>query len=155
MMKRFISILSLICLSLAAFAESQYMIVEMKNGTSVSFLLADKPVVTFQNSYLEINKDAQTTYAIENVNKFYFKEGESTNNEITPVESLRVISVDENTLEVQNAQPNLTVSLLSIMGVTISQVNVNEEGSALINMPDRAGVYLLLVGNQSVKIIRK
>jgi hypothetical protein len=56
---------------------------------------------------------------------------------------------------VQNAQPNLTVSLVSISGSVLSQTKADADGKATISMPNTAGVYVLSTGNQSFKIIRK
>jgi hypothetical protein len=56
---------------------------------------------------------------------------------------------------VQNAQPNLTVSLVSISGSVLSQTKADADGKASIVIPNKAGVYVLSTGNQSFKIIRK
>ncbi|MEE0996010.1 MAG: T9SS type A sorting domain-containing protein, partial [Paludibacteraceae bacterium] len=63
--------------------------------------------------------------------------------------------IDNETVEVQNAQPNLTVSLVSISGSVLSQTKADADGKAAIVIPNKAGVYMLSTGNQSFKIIRK
>jgi hypothetical protein len=68
---------------------------------------------------------------------------------------LQIVWIDNETIEVQNAQPNLTVSLVSISGSVLSQTKADADGKATISMPNTAGVYVLSTGNQSFKIIRK
>ena len=161
MIKRTITALSLVCLALGIHAESKYLTVEMKEGAKVSFLLADNPVITYQSGSLVVNKDAKTTYAFESVKNYHFTENnEGSSGGTTKVEAnssrpLQIAWIDNETVEVQNAQPNLTVSLVSINGSVLSQTKADADGKATISMPNTAGVYVLSTGNQSFKIIRK
>ena len=161
MKKRFITTLALMCMVLGLHAESKYLTVEMKEGAKVSFLLADNPVITYQSGSLVVNKDEKTTYAFESVKNYHFTENnEGSSGGTTKVEEsysqlLQIAWIDNETIEVQNAQPNLTISLVSISGSVLSQTKADADGKATIVIPNKAGVYVLTAGNQSFKIIRK
>ena len=161
MIKKTITTLSLVCLALGIHAESKYLTVEMKEGAKFSFLLADKPVITCQSGSLVVNKDAKTTYAFEGVKNFHFTENnEGSSGGTTKVEEsysqlLQIVWIDNETIEVQNAQPNLTISLVSINGSVLSQTTADTDGKATFSISNEAGVYVLSTGNQSFKIIRK
>ena len=71
----------LMCLSYGALncgATVKYMTVELKSSEKYSFLLADKPVVTFQNGDLVVNGSAETSYAISGVKDYHFTEKDET-----------------------------------------------------------------------------
>ena len=65
MVKKLLAVCALAFLALSANAESNYMTVEKTNGSKISFLLADNPVITYKDGNLVINKDAKTTYSFE------------------------------------------------------------------------------------------
>ena len=100
MIKRTITVLSLVCLALGIHAESKYLTVEMKEGAKVSFLLADNPVITYQSGSLVVNKDAKTTYAFESVKNYHFTENnEGSSGGTTKVEAnssrpLQIVWID-------------------------------------------------------------
>ncbi|MBR6597307.1 MAG: hypothetical protein IKK68_05090 [Paludibacteraceae bacterium] len=131
------------------------MTVELKNGSKISFLLADNPVITYQNESLVINKDEKTSYNFEDVKNYHFTESDETKAEEVFSESLRFIQVDEETIEVQNAQPNTYVILTAINGTTFSKTKVDEDGKTIIKMPNQTGIFILSAGIRSFKIIRK
>ncbi len=155
MVKRFITTLTSVCLAFGLYAESKYLTVELKDGSAISFLLTEQPVITFENSCLVINKDAKTTYSFENLRNFRFTEEGLTDLEKVSAETLRFVQTDEETIEVQNAPSGSVIILTAVNGAVLSQVNAGTEGKATVKMPSQAGVYVLSVGNQSFKIIHK
>lgn len=56
MVKKLLASLALCCMTIGANAESNYMTVEKINGSKISFLLADNPVITYKDGNLVINK---------------------------------------------------------------------------------------------------
>ena len=155
MKKHFLFALSSICLALGIHAESNYMTVELNNGSMISFLLADNPVITYQSESLVINKDEKTSYNFEDVKNYHFTKDNKTKAEDVLSKSLRFIQVDEETIEVQNAQPNTYVILTAINGTTLSKAKVDENGKAIVKLPNQTGVFILSAGIQSFKILRK
>lgn len=155
MIKRLFTTLSLICLALGAYAEAKYMTIEMSNGSKISFLLADNPVITYQKESLVVNNNEKTTYSFEAVKNYHFTESNDSRVDALSANELRIVWVDDETIEVQNAQSNSIVAIVAINGVVASQTKTDAEGTATVKIPNKAGVYVVTVGRQSFKIIRK
>lgn len=155
MMKKFITTLSLACMTLAASAEANFMTVELNNGSLISFKLADNPVITYENESLLINKDAKTTYSFEDIKNYHFTETDDTGTPTFSANVLKVVRIDDETIEVQNAQPLSNITLTAVSGVVVAQSKADAEGKATVKLPNNAGVYVLSAGKQSFKIIRK
>lgn len=149
------------CLSYGALncsATVKYMTVELKSSEKYSFLLADKPVVTFQNGDLVVNGSAETSYAISGVKDYHFTEKdetEATGETLKSVETGCVIFENNGVVFVQKANPSADVLLFNVNGVVLSKTSVDNNGNAELKLPNFAGVYVLSVGNQSFKLIRK
>lgn len=139
-------------------ATVKYMTVELKSSEKYSFLLADKPVVTFQNGDLVVNGSAETSYAISGVKDYHFTEKdetEATGETLKSVETGCVIFENNGVVFIQKANPSADVLLFNVNGVVLSKTSVDNNGNAELKLPDFAGVYVLSVGNQSFKLIRK
>ncbi len=155
MIKRFITTLSLACMAFGAFAEVNYMTVEKNDGTKYSFLLAENPVITYENDNLVINKDAKTTYSFEDIKNYHFTVDNQSDVDMVSSKVLKIVWIDDATIEVQNAQAGSVVSLTAINGTVVAKTKADAEGKATVKMPNNAGVYVLSAGTQSFKIIRK
>lgn len=155
MVKKLLASLALCCMTIGANAESNYMTVEKINGSKISFLLADNPVITYKDGNLVINKDAKTTYSFEDIKNYHFTENDDTKATAINAESLRFVWIDDATIEVQNTQPGSVVALTAINGSVVATSKADAEGKAIVKMPNNAGIYVLSAGNQSFKIIRR
>lgn len=136
-------------------AAATYLTVELNTGDKCSFLLADKPVVTFKSGDLVVNGNAMTSYSIEGVKNFHFTESDVTDTEIHSSKMLRVVALDESRLQVQNLKQTSMVTLLNVSGALVSSVKADSEGSAVISLPQTKGVYILSAESKSFKIIKK
>jgi hypothetical protein len=65
------------------------------------------------------------------------------------------VSLDENTIKVENASVGVVAMLFNINGSIIATSATNNEGEVEISLPNQKGVYLLNIGAQSLKLIRK
>lgn len=155
MVKKFLTVISSLCMAFGMSAESKCMIVELMNESAISFPLTEKPVITFQNRNLVVNKDAETTYSFDDVKNFHFSECEATGVETLTTNVIRVYQIDDETIEVQNVQPKTIVTLTSSNGVVLFQTEAGADGIAVIKTAKLTGVYILSAGNQSFKIIYK
>lgn len=155
MLKQIFSVLALCCGVLCANAAVQYMTVEQKSGEKFSFLLKDKPVVTYKDGALVVNGSATTSYAIEGLRNYHFTEGNETEVKEEVANVLRVVNRDDNTLSLENASAGVKVTLVSVNGIVVATSKVDLDGTATILLPSEKGVYVLTIGNQSFKIIRK
>ena len=139
-------------------AAVKYMTVELTSGTKYSFLLADKPVVTFQNADLVVNGSAETSYAISDVKDYHFTEkdeSEATGETLKSVETGCVIFENNGIVSVRNAKTSADVTLINVNGIVLAKTIADEDGSADIKMPEPKGVYILTIERQSFKLIRK
>lgn len=136
-------------------AAATHLTVELKVGNKYSFLLADKPVITFAGGDLVVNGDAETSYSIDGVKNFHFTEGDASGVESLSAGDIRIISLDDATIQVQNLDKSSVVTLVNVSGVVFSSVKADAEGSATVSLPQAKGVYILSVGTKSFKIIRK
>lgn len=146
--------IALLCGALCASAAVQYMTVEQKSGAKYSFLLSEKPVVTYTDGNLVVNGEASTSYAISGVKNYHFTESDLTGVETTDAEMLRIIT-DETTVLVENAPVGASVTLLNAVGSNLAATTADQGGTASIALPSTKGVYILTVGRHSFKIIRK
>ncbi|MCQ2209050.1 MAG: T9SS type A sorting domain-containing protein [Paludibacteraceae bacterium] len=136
-------------------AEATYLTVELNAGNKYNFLLADKPVVTFKSGDLVVNGNSETSYSIEGVKNFHFTEGDVTKVEQLSSEEIRIVSLDEATIQLQNLDKQAVVTLMNVSGMLISSSKTNEDGTAIVSLPKTKGVYILSVAGKSFKIIRK
>ena len=149
--------LATICLlgvSVLANAERAYMTVELNSGSKYNFLLADKPVLTYKNMELVVNGEAATSYAIDDVKKYYFTDSETAGSELLGG-NLPTFNITDSKVDVTNATPSQKVSLLAANGIVLETAVANEGGNATLTLPQAKGIYVLVVGNQSFKIVRK
>ena len=155
MIKQFFPVLVLCCGALCADAAVQYMIVEQKSGEKFSFLLKDNPVITYEDGALVVNGSATTSYALEGLRNYHFSEDGEAGVERLSANVVRVYSLDDNTIGVENAPNGSKISLVNINGFVVFSSKAAPSGVATVSLPKEKGVYVLSVGDQSFKIIRK
>ena len=158
MLKKFVF---LVCLSLGALncgAAVKYMTVELTSGSKYSFLLADKPVVTYESGDLVVNGSAETSYAISGVKDYHFTENDESTlsgETLTSAENGCFIFENNGVVSVRNAKALANVALVNVNGVVLAKTVADEGGSAEIKLPELKGVYILTIEKQSFKLIRK
>ncbi|MBE6327393.1 MAG: T9SS type A sorting domain-containing protein [Bacteroidales bacterium] len=155
MRKLIFTVLGLACGMLYASAAVQYMTIEKKNGAKYSFLLKENPVITYQDGNIVINGNEKTSYSIEEVKNYHFTENNQSAVDNTNAQILRIVSVSEDVIRVENALTDASIKLVNINGAIVGQTKADNEGSANVSLPSQKGVYILLVGNKSFKLIRK
>lgn len=141
--------------SMSTFAECQYLTVEKKSGDKINFLLSDNPVITYDRTCLIINGAQSTSYYLNDVKKYYFSEKNLSRVYDEKSNIFCSVSMDENTIRVQNAPVGIMVNLYNINGVVVATSIVDYEGIASLTLPDQKGAYVLSLDNQSFKLIRK
>ncbi|MBO4333296.1 MAG: hypothetical protein J5875_09055 [Paludibacteraceae bacterium] len=155
MNKKILIALALIGGSFCANAAVRYMTVEQKTGEKFSFLLMEKPVVTFSEGNLVVNGSAATSYAISGVKNYHFTDDDQSGVEIFGADVLRIVEVDDNKVRVENAQAGTQVLLFNASGVLLVDAVVDQTGSAVVTLPEQKGVYVLAADKKSIKLIRK
>lgn len=155
MVKRVLAILGMMGCLFCVNAAKNYMTVEQLNGAKFSFLLDSNPVVTYEGGNLVVNGSPTTSYSIDDIKNYHFTEEDETAVKNKAADMLRIVSLDEATLQVQNAKASEKVTLVNINGVVLSSSLADKEGSANVKLPEQKGVYVLTVGTKSIKVIRK
>lgn len=140
---------------LCANATVRYMTVEHKSGKKCSFLLDDNPVVTYSDGNLVVNGSATTSYAISDVKDFHFTVGDESGVKNIESDLLRIINVDDKTIRIENAPVNIEVMMMNINGILVCTTLTDSNGIAVLTLPEHKGLYVLSVGMQSIKLIRK
>lgn len=155
MVKRIFILLGLAYGYLCVNAAVSYMVVEQKDGQIFSFLLEDKPVITYKSGNLVVNDDATTSYEISGVKNYHFSEGIGTKAEKVGADVVRISALDGGAIRVENAKEGVLVTIVNVAGLLVSEKTVEEDGSVEVTLPAQKGVYILSVGAQSFKVFRK
>ncbi len=153
-LKEFLCCCSLLCISLSANATKNHMVVTFKEGEHYDFLLEEKPTITFDDDHLIVNENASTTYELDNVDGWYFCDEYSTTT-TAEASKIRIICTNESEIAIEQAGENTTVHLTNAYGKSIASTKTSASGTATISLPVSKGVYILNIGNQSFKLIRK
>lgn len=154
MRKKLLSLGIFVFGALCANAEMQYMVIEQKTGEKFNFLLDENPIVTYEDGNLVVNGNASTTYAIGDVKNYHFTETSETGVDKQLAESIQIENIDESTILIKSTDSDKPVTLYAVNGAITYTTTTNAEGKATVSLP-KQGVYVLTIGKQSIKLIRK
>lgn len=152
------AMLLLFCATLTtAAAEAEMLIVIMQDGTQHSYVLTDKPKVTFDGTQMNINSaQLSDAYTISEVKKFVFADDASA---IAPVAAgeQRVTFTDGTNVVLEGLNAGTQVSLYDLAGHALATVKANGEGQATLSLETQAaGVYVVSVsGGKSFKLLKR
>lgn len=155
MRKKFLFVLGLIYCSFGMSASVQYLTVEKKTGEKYSFPMSEKPLITFNGGDIVFNGDASTTYSINEVERYYYTEADHTDVEKIVSDLQTIVCVADNEITISNSVANSKLVLMNAGGVVLNMTTTDAAGNASVLLPSQNGVYVLSVGKQSVKLIRK
>lgn len=142
--------------SLAASANT-HLIVMFNDGTATSFIIADKPHVSFSEKRMHIRaNDVTTDYEVSAVKKFIFgDEALSVESPADDFRETRFTYTDRNTLSASGLLPGETVSLVSVEGRPAGNYNADADGSIVIDLSALpTGIYVVATkssGNFKIK----
>ncbi len=140
-------------LPFGAKAQSQ-MRVKLLSGDDVVCKLSDNPKVAFADKVLTLTVgEKDTQFEIANVQKFLF-EPEGTSGISQAVNAAQTVAfdfLDGKTISVSHANAS-SLRLVDMSGRVVAEQAV-KDGAATVSLAALAkGVYVLSVGNQSVKV---
>lgn len=139
--------------TLYSHAGTKYMTVEQKTGEKFSFLLANKPIVTYENDELVVNGSG-SSFVIDDLKNFYFTDEDHTGVANQTTDVLSVVKTDENTIRVENAAAGVAVKLVNASSSIVATCTTDQNGAASLSFPSQTGVYVLTIGNNSFKVVR-
>ena len=144
---------------LASYAEEQNILtLVFGDGTRLSYVLADRPKVTFDDTRLYVNAaEVADDYELASVRKFLFGKGEPTSIAAVDNGESRLTYVDGENVELSGLKSGARVVLCDASGSCLYVVSSDAEGCASLSLADRsAGVYVVSVeGGRSFKILKK
>ncbi|MBR6105844.1 MAG: hypothetical protein IKP81_12410 [Paludibacteraceae bacterium] len=143
----------LLLTTLYSHAGTKYMTVEQKTGEKFSFLLANKPVVTYENNELVVNGSG-SSFVVDDLKNFYFTDEDLSGVANNTTDVLSVVKTDENTIRVENAAAGVAVKLVSASGSVVATGTTDQNGAASLSFPKQTGVYVMTIGNNSFKVVR-
>jgi hypothetical protein len=153
MKKLVFSLLMLIFSVVSANAESTVLNLEMKDGTTHSFLLSDMPTITMADDKLTVTtKSATVSYALYDVKQYKF--GVPTG--ISPVTKDKQYSLSGEELIFNDVKSVNGIAAFSVGGERVNVDAVVQNGKAVISLSALpSGIYIIKVNGITVKIQRK
>jgi len=152
-MKKIFVILFGILLSSAIYAqEKNALVIKLTDGNTHTFVLSEKPVVTFPDENIAVNGSASTTYLRSEVEKFYFVD-DGSGIESIGNDNVTFYYVDGENVRISGLKDKTTVSVASLDGKIISTPKCDGTGSVSISLENQPkGIYIISFGGRNVKI---
>ena len=158
-MKKLLSLFILLCFSVSIFAEGKDVLsVIMKDGTSVYFLLAEKPLITFQDDNVKIVSETDEVMMKRTlVERFEFVADMPTSIDDVEEEALRgQFELTGNAVVVNGLADGCKVGLYSINGQAVMSAVAGENGCAILSLEALpAGIYLVNYNDTTIKFIKR
>ena len=158
-MKKLLLSLLLFTFSALTFAQKKDVLgIFMKDGTSVYFLLAEKPLITFENSDVKVVSSTDEAILVRSqVDRFEFVADVPTDVEDVQEEVEREkFELTRNAIHLSGLTPGCKVQLFSIGGQSILATAANENGAVTISIDSLpAGIYLVNYNEITIKFIKQ
>ncbi|MBR4847797.1 MAG: T9SS type A sorting domain-containing protein [Bacteroidaceae bacterium] len=158
-MKKLLLSLLLFTFSALTFAQKKDVLgIFMKDGTSVYFLLAEKPLITFENSDVKVVSSTDEAVLVRSqVDRFEFVADVPTDVEDVQEKVEREkFELTRNAIHLSGLTPGCKVQLFSIGGQSILATAANENGAVTISIDSLpAGIYLVNYNEITIKFIKQ
>ena len=136
--------------------DRKFLVVETKDHVKTTYMLSDKPQVTFEGNNLHIvSEKADATYNLLDILNFTYE-----TQSVTGVSELReepaTIDYNNGELVVSGLKANNAVSIYAMDGKLVQQQTASRGGTfrlSLSSLPQ--GVYIVKVGNITYKIMKR
>lgn len=143
MKKKLLTLLLLACQTIA-YADGSALLITLKSGNQAAYIFADKPVVTFSETAMNISvANATTEYQRADISNFTFVDA-------SEVASIEEVSDNKTVFE-------YTSGVVRAIGATIEVYSLNgmllKRGSSSVSLADQpVGVYVVKMGKQVIKV---
>ena len=138
-------------------SENKALIVELQNGSQTTFVLSEKPVLTFANHVLKIvTNQGSSDYEISNVKQFYFGD-QSSDVQQLKANNVNIVYQSKDKVIIEGVSENDQIHIYSVKGIMQKGI-VLRNGTvvevSLSALP--AGIYFVSVQNkQTIKLFKK
>lgn len=158
-MKKLLFVFMLFAFSLSAFGQGENVLsILMKDGTSVYFLLKEKPCITFGDDDLKVVSDTDEAVMKRSlVDHFEFvAEVPSGIEEVEENAARESFELSGDAVHVSGLTPGCKVQLYSVNGQSVLSAAANEAGAATIHIGSlSSGIYLVNYNEITIKFIKQ
>lgn len=148
----------LLCLIETIWADTRKsLIVECKNGTTVSFLLVNSPELTFSNRSLVVKDNSRAfNFVIDDVLQYYFiSEGTDIENVERQIEMQFYYDTESNVV-VEGIDQPVQIRLYSVKGLDYSDCVSVTNNKAVVSLSSlQKGIYIVSINNHQIKVYKK
>ena len=144
------------CLITKAEDNQTNLVVWVKDGTKVTYLLAEKPKVTFaENDLVITSKGVVANYSLETIARITYEDNTYTDvNKLQTDES--VFKLDGEFLLFHNLKANSTISFYTPNGILVFKKIVGQNGEYVFPLSNlNTGVNVINVNGKSFKIVKR
>lgn len=156
-MKRKILFLMLLQFCIFAIAdESQtQLVIWAKDGTKVTYALAEKPKITFTENEIVVNtNNVEISYDLDKMSRFTYESGGTT--DITDLKYNCTFNFQNEALIFPALSANSAISIYSLNGFLVFKKTVQTAGEYAFPLSNlNAGMYLVNVNGMTYKILKK
>lgn len=156
MRKTLISTIILFALGIATgYAENKVkaLVVELTSGETATFILEEKPRLTFTGEELMITSgEYETVYPLASLQRYTFKSVEASGM-TQPADNTPTMTQTAGHMRLDGLDPGTRIKTFSVNGILVASDVADSNGSATIsvnNLPK--GVYIIKYGDKSTKI---
>ena len=155
-MKKILVLIIGILASMTIFAqEKNALVVKLTDGSTNTFVLSNKPVVTMPGNNVVISGVASATYSRSEVEKFYFIYDDGSGIESIGKDNIAFYYEDGENVRITGLKDKTTVSVVSLDGKVISTQKSDGVGSVTIYLGKHPkGIYIINFGGKSIKVRR-
>lgn len=155
-MKRTVTLLTLLLsiISQTMATELNAIVLTLASGSQVTYVLDERPVVTFQGDDLTITTHLNVvSYASSDVLKFTYSKVDTDG--IGSVSANANFSIIGNVLVVRNLVPNSEIMVYSVDGLLLVNDRADHNGSVSVTLPNiPSNVYLIKTKTANFKITK-
>lgn len=126
---------------------------DLVSGSSVSYALDESPTITYEGDSLFVNGKLRRSFALSDIDKYRFSDDGLT--DLPKDKVTRLIYVDNQTVSLEGLPANSSAYLYNLSGVLLTTEKVKADGTAKILLPQVAGLYILKVEGQIVKLLKE
>ena len=146
-------VIAIFLTSIQVAAEVKFLVVNLNDGSTASFALADDPVITNTSSEVQVTTPEKSiTVAFADLKNYQLtSEVSGTSEVVMPNDAFRV---DCNVVYIDSLKPETIVRVFSLDGKYVTEGKTDEDGHAIIDLSTfSSGVYMISYNNKGIKIL--
>lgn len=133
--------------------KAEALVVEMTDGSTVTFKLEEQPKLTFSGTNLVIESAVlETSYPLSDLKRYTFKFVEASGIDTVEGNGTGVKQAD-GSITIDGITPGTAITVYSTSGTAVATAKAGGTGSATISTsPLPSGVYIIKYGDKTTKI---